>query len=427
MEAIISTDDLQILQDVADVMDVDSRYVLPIPTVRPASRFGRPDIARARLVNRTFCNCATPLLFQEFNACYSESYRENATTWASRLLQLSFSPLANHIESITIGFDSYSLPSLKNLDEYLLEGAYILPSLISACRKLRVLDIQSPGKHDRMLPDGISYRIFMKTLGQVFRVTCQKADDVNFDGIKISLPCTHDYIDLISQQFPSDIASLSFHRLMRSIRHLDVTVTDSSGNGGQRYWQESESEGQVKYPNQSYQNGFWDFIGSAPDLRSLCVRCTHVLDFDRLQINTLVNLQELSLSRVQMSQSHFLRLASQNASTLRAIELGFVQLDSGTWESTLLQLCSLPVLDSFFMESCGYTNAGASCRYAELLLPPPDDPRSIETTHFEDNYGLGHLQRHVNAVRAKARLPLYTDRDCKAIQLLEQLESLTAQ
>ena len=209
----------------------------------------------------------------------------------------------------------------------------------------------------------------------------------------------------------------SFSGLMQSIKHLDARISDSSGFGGRRYYQKSVSEGQRKYPNQLHQQHFWNFIRSATHLQSLVISCTHTLNFDLLSIDNLTALQELRLSGVQMSQDHFLKLAIQNSATIRAAELSCVQLDSGTWKSILLRLCSLPGLDHFYMDSCGYTTTGNSSMYAKLLLPPPDDPEDIETFNFEDRYSLGHLQRHVNSVRNKAGLPLYNDYDYKAAKL----------
>lgn len=78
------------------------------------------------------------------------------------------------------------------------------------------------------------------------------------------------------------------------------------------------------------------------------------------------------------------------------------------------------------MRSCGYTISGALQGLAVQSLPPIDDPKAIETHHFEDQYALGDLQRHVNAIRATPSLPLYTDYDYRAAKLMT-LEELYLQ
>ena len=380
----------------------------------------RRDVDATRLINKAFNECVGALLFQEFNATITNT-EDGSQRWAARTRQLSRSPLADHIELLKVGFGWDFEPAESDVESYLFEAADVVPALVHACKKLRILDIRAPSVRDDrfdLSPGAVNYQMFMKTLDHIFRLIYDSTDRTRLDSISISLPLAHDYIELTSKLDRSscDASMQSFSGMMQSIRHLSASISDFSGQGGGRYVHEPTSSGQHNYPNQVHQQHFWDFIRSATNLRSLCLRCTHILDFDQLRIDHFTSLRELSLARVQMSQKHLLDLVAWNSSTLRAIEFQHVQLDSGTWQSTLLHLCSLSRLDHFFVDSCGYTSTGASSMYENHVLPELDNPLEIESVHSGDFDALGRLQRHVNAVRTSAGLPLYTERDYRYLE-----------
>ncbi len=410
--------------------------------MRPPSRSGREDLARARLVNKVFRDCATPLLFRKVDVRLPHSADGSPQAWTSRLLLFSASPLVQHVEKLRVGFhrdslrlfdsvehyleDDYESEEDYLLEDYLLEAAFIIPLIINACPNLRIVSIKGPRKRlygSRFQPLEAYEVMFAKILDHVFRVLSSRTSNAPLDTIKIALPLTIDY-DLFTswrRRDLSEVGGISLSWIMQHIRHLRVKVLDGSGPGGQRYFQSRESRGHRTTPNQGSQQFFWGFIASATNLYSLNLTCSHILKFDNLALDNFTSLRELRLVRVQMSQNRFLQLIAQVAATVRAIELDHIELDSGTWESILQHMCTLPLLDHFFIDACGYTDAGPSSRYRSGLLPPSDAPQSIETRHFEDYDGLSHIQVHVNAVRAAAGLPLYTDYDYKHLRRFEDL------
>lgn len=136
-----------------------------------------------------------------------------------------------------------------------------------------------------------------------------------------------------------------------------------------------------------------------------------MLGFDRFCIDGLQFLREFRLMRVAISESQLRKLIEQNRTSLKAIQLDMVDLDDGTWESIMLLLCTIPRLHHFYIDSCGYTATEACSQHALGWLPGPDRPQNIETFRDRDIFALGHVQRHVNAVRSKAGEPLITEVD----------------
>jgi hypothetical protein len=198
---------------------------------------------------------------------------------------------------------------------------------------------------------------------------------------------------------------------MRSVKHLDLTVCDSSGFGGQRYYHNPPSSAQAAFPNSKYASKFFELVGFAAGLESLRISCTHVLDMDVLDLKNLDHLQSLELCRIKISTSRFLSMAQRNRGSLRVIYLWTVQLKSGTWTDILLGLCHLPHLENFHIDSAGYTADGESSNWAPGLLPPIDDPQAIESRHLPDTFALGNLERHVIANRRRRQLPEFGEFD----------------
>ena len=398
--------------------DIDFRYGYPLPVSEPIHPLTYKQLVNLRLIDRAFHDCATPLLFQSIDARFPAAYSHRSSSaeprhWTSRLLDLSESPLASHVRTLNVGF-AWSEPASDQIEEYLVEAAFVLPALVRACTKLRTLKIQCPCErtsHFRFDHDGLLYRLFLKTIEHVLRMICRDTNGVCLNTLDMELPLTYDYARLMSRlvQESPYMSRDPFSPLMRSIRHLHVAISDASGSYGRRYCQEAESDGQTKHPNQAYRDEFWNFVQSAKNLQSLCIRCAHVLDFDLLPTHSLTSLHKLELQRVRMSQEKLVRLTAQSSSFLRVIRLFCVELDSGTWESILLHLCSLPKLVDVSVDSCGYTTSGSSRAFGLGGPPAGNDPRQIESHRREDSYALGHLKRRVSEIRAAAGLPRYPE------------------
>lgn len=301
----------QILKDVEGVEDADSRYVCPLPTVSPpGSR--RRSMAQIRLVNRAFHDIATPRLFRNFDARFSPSSSDGPRRWASKLLDLSESPLADHIKTLEIGF-ARAWVYHNNPSPFLMEAAFAIPTLMRACNQLRVLSISGSVRTSvlRVDQDEQYYDIFMKTIEVTLRSFSRNSFHATLDTLEMRLPLAYDYARLATSLAP-----------VSSIQHLEIAISDASGSGGGRFDYGGDSHRHRSHPNRAHTAGFWNFITTiAANLQSLCIACTHVLDLDLLPIDDLDCLRELVLRRVQMSQRKFVHFTTQNASSLRAIEL----------------------------------------------------------------------------------------------------------
>ncbi|EGP85118.1 uncharacterized protein MYCGRDRAFT_110580 [Zymoseptoria tritici IPO323] len=395
----------------------DSRYNWPVEALADISSTVRQDLAHARLINKAFCDCVTPLLFRDIKAYFPYPSPElKPSVWAKDILKLSSSRVAGHVKRLEIGFLSWPRttdPPEFFLEEVLLEALYAIPALVSACRGLRILKIEgSPrDRDDAPVLSQLHRRMFNQCIDQVFRILSQGNDYTGPKAILMSLPLAHDYGQRYSRslEFHSGTYTNPLTQVLESIHRLEVTISDVTGSGGQRYWPRSESAGHARHPNIRHQSELWEFIGLAKQLRVLTIQCSHVLNFDNFPVDGLQHLRELGLIRVSMSETQWSKLLDRTRSSLKAMELTLVDLTSGTWESCLLQLCTMSHLDHFFIDSCGYTANGASSQHALGLLPAPDEQTNIETMHFTDENALGHVQRHVNAVRQAAGMDLYDE------------------
>lgn len=169
---------------------------------------------------------------------------------------------------------------------------------------------------------------------------------------------------------------------------------------------------------------FFRFVQMANHLESIrvdgygCGDDEFCLDIDLLDILKLQHLCSLRLHDITISSQSFLQIIEQNQRSLRAIELGWVELKDGTWEAILLRLCYLPCLLYFSVDHITYVEG--------LVLPTQASnfPRGwnyagdITSDRLQDFYALGRLQRQIKANREAAGLCPSSDKDMKRIQLI---------
>lgn len=425
----------QILLFVADTHVPDSRYESDYSArPYPPSKKGKQALMRMRYVNSTFRASATRLLF-DVDVIASTTFMHLPCSWVSRTLELGQSLVAESVERLNVFF-----PERGRTDELidaLLHMGCVLPGLVNACKRLKTLGIRGegyvlgepPDPGDMFVVDlDESYTCLLKTL--VLHLLGQLSVDTRpatFRAFEVELPLAYNYSQLLVMSKRLSYPTFVHHPVSRTpmlqsltnLHHLGVTITRHSGSAHQRH------------PNAVYAARFWDFVRLAKMLRSLHVSCADTLDMDAMATDHLTSLRELKLRNIGISQLQLMNLLTRNKMTLRAINLSYVALKSGTWKLTLLRLCEFSYLDHFWMDSCGYDVNGSSRHFAPELGTPQSGSKDIKTCLDEDLSALGHVQRHVNRVRTAARLPLpvYGQSDYRRASLpplegMEEIEDL---
>ena len=340
--------------------------------------------------------------------------------WAASLLELSQSLHVKHVHRLVMGFTETSVES-ANISGYVQYGIHILPRLVRSCAGLQRLRIDGPPAwhaKEAVKPNVPAWHSFFMSIQLVLGEI--RSNRLSLDTCDIRLPRACDFSELVIK---SAQTSLSPHKdqlsFMRHLKRLSVTVTDATGRFGKRYFHSDETGAHRQNSHVRHAGDLWNFVQLAGKLTSLRISCKHVLDMDSLPIESLNRLSALQLYRVKLSEQSLVNFLMENVQSLEATDFTEIQLKSGTWRSVLLQICQLPRLIRFFVDSSGYDRAGTSRHLAPRVSPPNDAAKDIESIDTpSDRTALGHLQSHVNDVRRRMDLPLYSDSDYRALRLL---------
>ncbi|TAQ90831.1 hypothetical protein B7494_g873 [Chlorociboria aeruginascens] len=366
----------------------DGRHVVEPSQIYDTA--GRQRLSVLRLINKGFCRSASLRLFRIIHAKLSDSrLQESPDHWApKRLFELSQSPYCAAVREIEVDINIFGYHSSADLRLFIEDLAALLPVCLCNFRDLSALSISFPDEPQPLCTE---------LLNNIFRYVPLSS----LKKLRLALPLTYDFATLLMQNAinSSTPSRSSLKSTMKQLKYLSVLINNSSGFGGNRFYQRPPSSSQRAFPNEEYSVQFFELIQLAEELESLRISCTHVLNMDALDATHLYKLHSLELRRVKISHTMLLSIMERNRKTLRSIFLWSVELKSGTWTDVLIQLCLHPHLEVFHMESCRYARDGQSSRWAPGLLPPIDDPRDIETVHVPDTFALGNLQRQVNANR----------------------------
>ncbi|KAL2038950.1 hypothetical protein N7G274_008290 [Stereocaulon virgatum] len=375
-------------------------------------------LANFRLVSRAFCRSASPLLFREINATLisriTGTFRLRPLT---KLLELSQGSLAHYVKAISVGLGGIYQRSYESAAKsYFEDLKTILPACLPSYHQLQSLHISGPwslagSAADPQFPEHFRHTLRISVANALSHVPLPSLSDLSLE-----LPLAHDFAALseCSQRRSSGIPiarTTAFEEVLEGLYRLDVTITDNSGPGGQRYFTKPSSGPQIAYPNPKYAPELFRFVEAAPNVKFLRIRATHVVDMDLCSFAKFRNLHVLELRNLKASIDNFLHIIEQNMDSLRAVDLEDFQLTSGTWEHFLLMLCSVPRLDYFEISGCSYDKDGLSAWLAPQCLHIFDNVRAIETKSFRDYHALGNLQRQIIANRAAAGLPQMDEHD----------------
>jgi hypothetical protein len=373
------------------------------------------DLAHLRLASRTTCESADPHFFKNFDAIPSIPRKVSVVTWRRSLLAFGQRPWAKHVRKIGVMFpDPSSHKGLQGFEprEILAASAHAIPSFVRACKRLSALDVRV--RSDDLVIDSKEDRSWSRRILLIMIENLLQECPPYLKSLKLGLPLTYDFeaLEHSIRRVPESL------NIMSRLEDLEVAISDASGPQSSPYNPSAESDDHREFPNRQHQAAFWSFVQLSKALKTLSVSCTHVLDLGLLPKIGTKFLQELYLSRVEVPWSRLEDLVGGDIVGLRAIQFWCVELTSGRWSDVLLKFCELPELIAFHMDSCGYSFAGAASHRRPGLFPAPDDPQAIETSFWREDFtALGALQRHVNILRASARLRLFTEYDFRYLDL----------
>ena len=395
-----------------------------------------------RLVNRAFCEAATPVLFRKIHVTSQCTLRN--------LLALSERNYADFVQEVVVGANvgPYEIPD-SHMAMFLDELSPTLPMSIRRFPNLRSLSAVAPVTPTKGLPE-VARLLFVKAIRDALQYG-------NFDKLEVlnmALPLMHDFA-MLAECPPSTKKiknQLSLRQVLSRVRHLRLRVQDPTGEGGARFGKVRQSAAQAEFPNRKHVSGFHDFIKCAGKLESLSIACTHALDMSWHQIPNPDSLHALELFRTEISLDDFVSCFLPNAKSLQAIDLRMVELFPGRWETFLLSMCNLPRLRYISVTLCAYYGLGRdedsisrtiedderpspfykdvgkkSRRESSPQTLPAEDPDeffegsdyeseidhpsvhitpSIDTPISRDLEALQHLEKHVEEVRRNAGLSI---------------------
>ena len=346
----------------------------------------------------------------------------------NKLLELSRAEYAQHVRVITVGIARVLKdPETIMVANYIRDLESILPACFPSYPRLKTLCITGPcypGGHEEDLPFPADLR---RSLIRTIETTLSHAAAKSFTELSLALPITHDFASLIGNQCTALARPTQVEDLLATLSHLDVTIGDNSGQGGQHWMSKPRSDTQKAYPNEAFAPAFFKFIESANNVKSLRINATHVLDMDLLDTGRFCNFRILELKNLKVSWNRLVAVVENNTETLHAIGLEGIQLKSGTWKALLLEFCSLPQLDYYVMDLCSYSTDGLSATMIPAAVADLDS--EIETNSIHDFHALGHLQRQVIYRRDLLGLPQMMTFDLKYSnwKTLEEAEALERQ
>ena len=342
----------------------------------------------------------------------------------NKLLELSRGGYAQYVKVMSVGIARVMKEEDRMvIARYIGDLRSILPACFSSFQRLKTLRVSGPcypGGHqkDPHFPEYLRH-----ALRNTIETTLGHAPAESLTELSLALPLTHDFAVLIDDhQYMTLAWPIPFQDILTTLSHLDITIGDNSGPGGQHWMLKPISDAQKAYPNEKFAAAFFRFIETAHNVKTLRIRLTHVLDMDLLNTAKFCKLRVLELRNLEVSWPNLLAIVNANIDTLRAIDLDGVQLKCGTWKTLLLAFCSLPKLDYFAMDACGYSPVGLSAWLIPAAAAEMDS--AIETRSIFDFHALGHLQRQVMHRRDLMRLPQMMDHDYKysSWKTLEEVE-----
>jgi hypothetical protein len=235
----------------------------------------------------------------------------------------------------------------------------------------------------------------------------------NLTELEVRFPITHDF----GRFFPNQTSSLQIpiRNITQRLRHLGLHVGAYADALDQTYRRSPVVPEYAARPRSTHATQLFRIVEAAPNLESLALHSSSILDIDSLAFPRSLCLRSLYLGGVSISSHVLLSLINQSLENLRYSKFWVAQLKSGTWHEVLRQMCKLPHLLDINISRSSYSSTGSSSDLALKGLPVPDWPQHIETMDDLDVLALGNLQRHVNANRIAAGFRPFSEEDYRHI------------
>lgn len=302
--------------------------------------FDRYQLADLLLVSRAFYQLASPLFFQRIDITDRlRSLPYDQSEVFTTVCRFSESVNARHVRELVIGVRGFSQDVVIHLlYSYYRKLGEVLPKLLQAFRRLKILTIVSPELTSSITITSPVSRatanFITQVVGMVFAEYLPHVADLH--------PLWgHPYCRPVIYQAPMMLESL--------IMDWQTCVFPEAGAV-------IRTDGQRCFPDSHYELAFFPFVAQATNLRHLCLRYGYrrKLLLDLLDCSRLVHLEILELGGFHTSFEHLKALLSGSKHTLRAVDLQLVQLITGDWEAVFALLGAFPALHYLYVERCSY-------------------------------------------------------------------------
>lgn len=359
-----------------------------------------------RLTNRTLNKCATPRLFRTLSVNYDYTCRQNNSL--ERLARIADSPVSQFVKKLIVApKNGVHRPDFEPLRTNLIHLACILPSAIKKLKNLQSLHVHGCAailgwRHSLSFPEELRV-LFTRILGHTLCLLTGSQTN-NLTDLELHLPLAVDF---------SEIAHMH-HVLLHNteLRRLAVQIQDNSGDGGHAHLHASQSVIQTLHPNRLHSRGLVDFVSLAPQITSLSISATHLLDLSDLAHVIFKNLRELVFERVEFCGAKLLAILSgEQRELLKHLELRDCALRCGAWRIVFAQLASLRGLKNLVIQNAVYNvNSKSKTRFtgetsATSVNGVPKLPASHARNMSQSDYeALLHLLHSVHKSPADSML-----------------------
>ncbi|CZR66774.1 uncharacterized protein PAC_16675 [Phialocephala subalpina] len=227
--------------------------------------------------------------------------------------------------------------------------------------------------------------------------------------LRLSLPCTYDFVD-VSENIPDS--------LLAQLKTLFLAITDATGPGGAKeylIWAEEDDDGddrfpfsnlQLAYPNTEHMEGIFSIVSRCHNLETLGLDGTQFLQADLMEwAPTLRGLKELYLKRVKLNSENLIKLLSPaksvsiSSSPLSKVWLELVDLTAGLWDAVFSHLLLCPSLEFFQPEDLSYARGSENFHLKMWSGRSWEDCFELLSLREEDEEAIRALRR---ALRRRA-------------------------
>lgn len=369
---------------------------------RPKLHPPPPELASLRLTCKILNIIATPILFRTFWLSFDFGIQSNNSMKSFSMLAQS--RLSKHVEALVIA-PKHAVHRLdfQRLRYNLVQLACVLPINIAKLENLRSFQASAccptaKSHQSLMLPEDLR-TILTDTVGRTLAFLALQAPP-SLSALELNLPLAYDFVQISKLQMTATS--------MTSVRGLDLQILDDSGTGGSLDHYESRSSIQALHPNSLYADGVVELLRFLPNLHSLNIAATHVLNMEGLKDANLCHLRALSLRRIRISAIGVHEIIRSGCwEQLKCLKLEECSLTSGKWQDVFSSIQGLRNLVDLTVSAVDYWQDWASLptQQAVSLSFGLDNGQKYLTV--DDKQAVQSLERAVQERRTRQDTSLY--------------------